>query len=128
MTKNILNSEAEKILHEYRPTMWRKTVLENVLGIDSKEFISCLKKLNFVEDLAETLHSHKLLGKKLYWIIHFTYMTENVPCNKEEIFINIANKCGHIPRSSYFRLKARAIDLLDNQLKIISKITSSVQM
>ena len=121
MTENKSNSEAQKLLLEYRPTVWRKAALETALGTECEAFISCKNQLSFTQGLIETLQSHKPMGEKLYWVIYFTYMTDKQPSDISEILSGIAEKCGDIPRSSYFRLRVRAITILDSHLsKIVS--------
>jgi len=116
VAENKLISKAQKLLLEYRPTVLRKTALETALGTACGNLIPCINQIRFTQQLTETLQSHKLLGEKLYWIIYFTYMTERQPSDIDEILSGIATKCGNIPRSSYYRLRLRAIAMLDSQL------------
>jgi len=114
MTENKSNSEAQKLLLEYRPTVWRKSALENALGTECDAFISCKNQLDFAQELIEILQGHK--DEKLYWVLYFTYMTDKQPSDISEILSALSKKCGSIHRSSYFRLRARAIAILDSYL------------
>jgi len=116
MTKNKHLNNAQKLLLEYRPALWRKSLLETVPGIGNKALSACVEQMNFTQELAETLRSNRLLGEKLYWIIYASYLTDRQPVDVGEILDHIAEKHGHIPRSTYFRLKGRAIGMMDDRL------------
>jgi len=103
VTKDKSNSEAQRLLFEYRPTVLRKTALETALGAGCEALSPCIARINFTQALAEKLQGHKRLGEKLYWIIYFTYLTDRQPCDIDAILSDLAKKCGNIPRSSYFR-------------------------
>jgi len=109
-------SNAQKLLNEYRPAIWRKSVLEAVPGIGNKALQACVEQMNFTQELAQTLRNNKLLGEKLYWIIYTSYLTEKQMGDIDEILEHIAQNHEHIPRSTYFRLRTRAINMMDDRL------------
>ena len=111
-------SKAKKLLLEYRPTLWRKMAIEATVGTKGEDFQSCVKNIEFVKEAVQKLRNHRLLGDKLYWIIYITYMTEKQPKENAEILLSVAEKCGVIPRSSYFRLRNQAIDMIDRELGV----------
>ena len=117
MVKEQSRSNAQKLLCEYRPTTWRKAALETAPETGRKALQACIEQLRFTQELVEALRSNKLLGEKLYQIIYASYMTINQPYDVEEILDDIAEKYEHIPRSTYFRLKERAIRMMDKYLK-----------
>lgn len=120
MTQRQSVSQAQKLLTEYRNTAWRKSLLEAVPSAKPKALDACEKRINFTQKLVEILRNDKRLGEKLYWVIYQTYLTTWQPGDIEEILENIAEKLGHIPRSSYFRLRGRAIEILDEHLSELS--------
>ena len=117
MKKNQHASDAQKLLHEYRPAVWRKSLLEAVPGIGQKALDACMEQMRFTQELAQTLRSNRLLGEKLYWIIYASYLTDRQPIDVGEILDYIAQEHESIPRRTYFRLKVRAIQMLDDRLK-----------
>ena len=116
MKKGYLKSKAQMLLFEYRPAIWRQAAFESVSGTENKVVQICKEQLRFTNEIVEMLRSNKLLGEKLYWIIYVSYMTERQPGNIEDILAGIAQKYGHIPRRTYFRLKRRAIKMIDDLL------------
>jgi len=66
------------LLLEYRPTIWRKAVLETISGTDDKAIQACNKQIQLTLELAQSLRqrSNKQLGEKLYWIIYASHLTE----------------------------------------------------
>jgi hypothetical protein len=117
MKKNLQKNNAQKMLHEYRPLLWRKVALEAVPKTRCKELKACIEQMCLIQTLIDVVRSEKLLGEKLYWIIYVSYMTEKQPSDVDEILSVIAQKYKHIPRRTYFRLKGRAIKIMDNLLK-----------
>lgn len=113
MEKDYKQSNALELLLRYRPELWRKTTLEAVSGIHNESLLVCLEQLYATQKLVETLKSDERLGEKMYWIIQATFMTEKQPKNIDDILDDIAARCAHIPRRTYFRLKKRAIEMLD---------------
>ena len=120
MTKSKQASNAQKMLREYRSTIWRKSALEAVPGVGKNELSACVEQMNFTKELTTRLRSNKLLGEKLYWVIYASYLTERQPGDVGEILAVIAQNFEHIPRRTYFRLKKRAIKMMDEQLKEIA--------
>ena len=114
------NSQAYKLLLEYRLTIWRKSALEAVPGMQSNALSACRKQIDFTNELVATLKGNKRFGDKLYWIIYITYMSNRQPCDVAEILSDIARKHESIPRSTYFRLRNRAITIMGNRLTEIS--------
>ena len=121
MNKEQYMSNAQKLLQEYRPAIWRKSMLEAVPGIGQKALESCMEQMKFTQELAQTLRNNKLLGEKLYWIVYASYLTDKQPIDVDEILSEIAKNHGHIPRRSYFRLRGRAIQMLDERLEEMSQ-------
>jgi hypothetical protein len=97
--------------------VWRKAALEAVPGTGQKALQTCNEQISLTQKLVDTLRSNKLLGEKLYWIIQASYMTKQQPGDVVEILSDIAEKHGHIPRSTYFRLRERAIRMMDESLE-----------
>ena len=116
MAKSKKISNAQTLLNQYRPNLWRKSLLESVSEADNRALQDCVKQICFIQELVQTLRDNKLLGEKLYWIIYASYMTKQQMGDVEEILSYIAHKYEHIPRRTYFRLKGRAIQMLDKQL------------
>ena len=76
-------SYSQKLLEEYRHTLWRKMALESVAGIWPQTLADCKSRIGFTQELVEILRGNKRLGKKLYWIIFITYMTvDECECTK----------------------------------------------
>lgn len=119
MKKNGLQSNAKVLLQEYRPAIWRKLAIETMPGVYESFPSACTEQICFTRDIVEKLRNHKLLGEKLFWIIYSSYMTNNQPDSVDEILSDIAQKYKPIPRRSYFRLKERAIEMLDELLNEI---------
>jgi len=92
-------------------------LLEAVPGIGQKALDACMEQMRFTQELAQTLRSNRLLGEKLYWIIYASYLTDRQPIDVGEILDYIAQEHESIPRRTYFRLKVRAIQMLDDRLK-----------
>ena len=109
---------AQQLLFEYRPMIWRKSALETISSSSGQQVLqNCVEQIRFTQMLVEMLRSHNLLGEKLYQIIYASYMTERQPYDIEEILSNITKEYEYIPRSTYFRLKGRAIKMMDDSLK-----------
>jgi hypothetical protein len=121
MKKSQKQSEAQKLLLEYRPTVWRKAALESTTVIGNNALQACEDQIRFTHEIVNALRSNKLLGEKLYWIIYISYMTDREPHNIEEILSGIAQKHEYIPRRTYFRLKSRAIKMMDGFHKFTEK-------
>jgi len=116
MKKEQHMSNAQILLSEYRPAVWRKSVLEAVPGIGESALAACTEQMRFTKELTQTLRTHKLLGEKLYWIVYASYLTDKQPGDIEDILSFIAEKHEPIPRRTYFRLRGRAIQMLDTRL------------
>lgn len=116
MANDKAGGKARKLLLGYRPTKLRRVALKTVMGDGGDVLDVCEKQLNLVNELMEILRGHKLFGDKLYWVIFCTYMTERQPHDTGEILTDIESNCEYIPRSSYFRYRARAIKMLDDHL------------
>ena len=119
MISDQFQSKAQKLLLEYRPNLWRKSVLETVPEVGGNALQACVNQIQLTQRLAEMLRNNHL-GEKLYWIIYASYMTVRQPCDVVEILAVIAEKHERIARSTYFRLKERAIRIMDEQLKAIA--------
>ena len=117
MTNVQHQNKALELLVKYRPTLWRKATLEAVPRSKHKALPVYMEEISLTQKLVESLKEDKRLGEKLYWIIHSTYMTDKQPCDIDEILADIAVKYGCIPRRTYFRLKKRAVEILDNRLE-----------
>ena len=116
MTEDWPQSKALQLMIEYRPTIWRKSALEAVPGVGHKALQSCMERINFTQKIVNALRSNELLGEKLYWIIHASYLTDRQLGDIDEILDHIAHNHEHIPRSTYFRLRTRAINMMDDRL------------
>lgn len=116
MTKNKQQSMAQMLLLEYRPTIWRKAALKAVLGTSDMVLQTCIERLRYTQELVESLRGSKYVGDKLYWIIYASYMTEQQPKDVEEILADIALRYKYISRRTYFRLKGRAISMMNGLL------------
>ena len=110
-------SGALKLLTEYRSVLWRKSAFEAVPGSKSKALSSCLAQINLTQELTEALKADDRLGEKLYRIIYATYMTDKQPGDVDEILDDIAGRYGRVPRRTYFRLKKRAIEIMDARME-----------
>ena len=117
MAKTQKQSAALKLLTEYRPALWRKSAFEAVPGSKSKAHLVCLEQIRLTQELAEALKADERLGEKLYRIIHVTYMTDKQPGDVDEILDDIAGRYGRVPRRTYFRLKKRAIEIMDARME-----------
>jgi len=123
-----INICALELLQEYRIITWRKSLLETAPSSKQKALGAYERQINFTKELTEVLFNDKKLGKKLYWVIYLTYMTKRQPEGIEEILENIPEKIGRIPRSSYFRLRGRALEILNNHLsELLMNDTQSYQ-
>ena len=109
-------SPTQKLLSEYRHAIWRKAALEAVPGVGQKALEPCIEQICLTHELVATLQSNRRVGEKLYWIIFASYLTDRQPCDVEEILSDIARLYEAIPRRTYFRLKARAIEIMDDRL------------
>ena len=125
MVKKQQQSKAKKLLIEYRPTMLRKTAFESLSEAGNKVFQACTEQILFTQRLVERLREDRLLGEKFYWIIYISYMTNRQPGSVDEILSDIAEKHERIPRRTYFRLRGRAIKILDKYLEETPKRMSA---
>jgi hypothetical protein len=110
-------SKAQQLLLAYRPAMWRKSALDAVLGTGHTALQSCTEQIQLTQELTETLRNNKLLGEKLYQIIYASYMTDRQPGDVDEILSDIVKKHGYISRRTYFRLRGRALKMMDDRLR-----------
>jgi len=115
MTSKCHRTKAEHLLLGYRAALWRKTLLESVYGLGYSPAHDCTEHIRITQDLVNLLRN-KRLGEKQYWVVYTTYMTDLQPGCVDEILANIAKEYGTIPRRTYFRLKAHAIEFLDTCL------------
>ena len=106
-------SNIKKLMIEYRTTLWRKSVHETVPHVSHNVAEACKEQMNLIKTLVEKLWERRLLGEKMYWIIYSTYMTEHQPGDVDDILNEIATQYQRIPRRTYFRLRKRALELLD---------------
>ena len=113
--------QAQKLLREYRPTAWRKSALESAPALSHRALLACTEQLRLTQEIVEMLRKNKRLGEKLYWVIYATYMTTQQSGNIYEILEHIAKKHEYIPRSTYFRIKGRAIGILDSYLEAVTR-------
>ena len=129
MAKSSKHSKAQKLLLEYRPIVWRKSVLETVPEISREALRACEEQISFTQALVDVLRNNGPTGEKLYRVIYATYMTDRQLGDVDEILDHIANSHEPLPRRTYFRLKGLAIGILDNHLEGMSKgsITSVLQ-
>ena len=110
-------NKALKLLRKYRPTLWRKSALEVVPNASAKSLSVCIDQIRLTNELVETLKIDSHIGKKMYWILHATFMTDRQPGDIEEMLADIAEKYEYIPRRTYFRLKKQAIERLNDRLE-----------
>jgi hypothetical protein len=118
--KCIEQSKALKLLTEYRPVLWRKTVLEAVSGDKNKKnkaLYACLEQIALTQELVQALKTNKRLGEKLYWVIYVTFMTDKQPGDVEEMLACVDENYGYISRRTYFRLRKRAIEIINAHLE-----------
>ena len=115
------SGNAECLLREQRVLLWRTLALEAVPTAAPRALEACKERTQIIQTLVESLRNGKALGDRLYWVIHFTYMTVKKPSCINEILESIAKQHGRIPRSSYFRLRAQAIKMLDANLERMVK-------
>jgi len=113
------NSNSLKLLLSYRILTWRKAVLEAVPEYGLTELYDCNKQLLLTRMLVNRLKKNKPRGKKLYWIIYTTYLSNQHLHNLNDVLTFISKKYENIPRSTYFRLRGQALKLLDNELENI---------
>jgi hypothetical protein len=109
-------SKSEHMLRDYRAAVWQKSILESVHGAGHDEVLACSVRIRTTQELVGHLLNHKLLGEKLYYIIHCSYMTGRKPGRVEEILHSIAKRYGIMPRRTYFRLKKLAFKIMDTKL------------
>ncbi|MCL2188678.1 MAG: hypothetical protein FWC16_04760 [Defluviitaleaceae bacterium] len=109
------------LLSGYRHAIWRKAALEAVPGVGQKALEPCIEQICLTHELVATLQTSKRVGEKLYWIIFASYLTDRQPCDVDEILSDIARLYQSIPRRTYFRLKARAIEIMDECLCKMNK-------
>jgi hypothetical protein len=121
MVKKQSESNAQILLCEYRVAIWRKSAFEKITRASQKVSQAYAEQICFTEELVELLRSNKRLGEKFYWIIYASYMTERQPDNVDEILEEIAQNYKAVSRRTYFRLKGRAIEILDNFLNELEK-------
>ena len=112
MKKSKQQNTALKMLKGYRAVLWRKTALETVYRANDKALLVCLEQIQLTNELVNSLKSGTRKSKKMYWVIHATFMIDKQLGNVEEILDDIAKKYERIPRITYFRLKKQAIKRL----------------
>jgi len=76
LTNNKQQSRTQRLMLEYRPTVWRKAVLETIPGTGDKAIEACIEQIRHTQELVQSLRRNKRLGEKLYWIIYSAYLTE----------------------------------------------------
>ena len=121
MARNNKHSKAEKLLLEYRPNLWRKSLLETVPEISQEALRACEEQISFTQALVDILRNSGSTGEKQYQVIHAAYMTGRQLGDVDEILDYIAENHEPLPRRTYFRLKGLAIDMLDNHLEGLLK-------
>lgn len=74
------------------------------------------KMLKMIDAAVDILRRRQVDGEAYYWILYYTYFSEK-PCrNTEEIIDLISEKTEYMSWGSYFKRKARAIEILSNIL------------
>lgn len=74
------------------------------------------KMLKIIDAAVDILRRRQVDGEAYYWILYYTYFSEK-PCrNTEEIIDLISEKTEYMSWGSYFKRKARAIEILSNIL------------
>jgi hypothetical protein len=118
MAINVAESSAYKLLRDYRIIVWRKSAFESVQGTTgSKALHDCNERIRLTNELVEELRNGRHKGEELYWTIFITFLAERQPCDVNEILSDIATNHETISRSAYYRLKERAINLLNKYLE-----------
>lgn len=74
------------------------------------------KMLKMIEGAVDILRRRQINGEMYYWILYYTYFSER-PCKKtEEIIELVSEKTEYMSWGSYFKRKAKAIEILSNIL------------
>ena len=89
-------------------------------GTEIEDHARCIQKstqmIHLVDDAVALLRSKHKDGEKLYWIIHYTYMTPQRAQNSHEIIDKLRPYIRDISYSTYFRYRHHAIDTLSSIL------------
>ena len=112
---------AQQLLLAYKPTTWLQAALKTVPGVSPQALQDCAEQISFTHQLVHSLRSNKRLGDKLYWVIFTTYMTDHRTESVNDILAHIAKIHTPIPRSTYFRLRNRAVSILNVNIDHIKK-------
>ena len=73
------------------------------------------KMVELINKSVEVLRQKQVGGELYYWIIYYTYMSDE-KCTSTEIVERIATKMYHISMKTYFAKKKQAIGYLSNIL------------
>jgi len=89
--------------------------------IDQEMLNNCNKRLKVVQNLVESLKKTPRIGKKMYWIIYCTYLSDLDLSQDgvDAILMEIARQYKPIPRTTYFRLKDKAIAELERKIDFL---------
>ena len=89
-------------------------------GTEIEDHAKCIQKstqmIHLVDDAVALLRDKHKDGEKLYWIIHYTYMTPHRAQNSHEIIDQLRPYIRDISYSTYFRRRHHAIDTLSSIL------------
>ena len=117
-------SEAEILLRQYRQILQDIKAMEQ-LEIDSidemekvqQEMEEGRKRLSLMEWLVEGLKSSKD-GDCAYWVIYCSFMDGSQPSGLDDILGRIEESCACVDRSTYYRVRSKALDELDKIMSI----------
>jgi len=90
----------------------------------NQEMLSnCTKQLKFLQTLLESLRKTPRIGEKMYWIIYCTYLCDLDPAQDgiDAILMEIANQYEVISRTTYFRLRYKAIAEIKKNIDFLIK-------
>jgi len=117
-------SEAEILFRQYRQILQDIKAMEQ-LEIDSvdemekvqQEMEEGRKRLSLMEWLVEGLQSSKD-GNCAYWVIYCSFMDGSQPSGLYDILERIAENCTCVDRSTYYRVRSKALDELNKIMSI----------
>ena len=114
---NILSKDIYTLLWEYREAMILMPLWQE-RQVDQERLGNCNQLLKAIQTLVESLRKTPRIGEKMYWIIYCTYLSDLDPAQDgiEAILKDIAQQFEYIPRTTYFRLKDKAITELERKL------------
>lgn len=89
-------------------------------GTNVEEQMRCIEKskkmLKIIDNAIEILRRKHKNGESYYWILYYTYLSEQMPANTEEIISRLREHIRDMSWKTYYRKRKEAINCLSSVL------------